>query len=403
MKILLICNKSPWPPREGGPIAMNAIAEGLINAGHQVKILAINSYKYKIDVNSIPKYYAEKTRIELVFIDLKVRVIPAFLNLFTSKSYHVQRFISADFSNAIKRILKEEEFDVIQLESLFITPYVKLIREYSKAVITLRAHNIEHKIWERLSIGEKSFLKRAYLKHLARTLRLYELEAIQLVDGIVAITQSDADYFSNYVDKGRIISIPFGIDTATSFEKKGEHPEQPFNNTIFHLGSMNWKPNLEGIIWFLKEVWPELSKSDSSVKFHLAGREMPQEIFHFKSDRVIIDGEVPDALEYMNKFKVMVVPLFSGSGIRIKIIEGMLAGCAVITTSIGAEGINYSNGENILIANNKEAFIENVIFLFNHPEKIFELGKKASEFVKEEHNNQRLISKLESFYSQIIK
>lgn len=403
MKILLICNKSPWPPREGGPIAMNAIAEGLINAGHQVRILAINSYKYKVDINSIPKSYAEKTKIELVLIDLKVRVVPAFLNLFSSKSYHVQRFISADFSNAIKRILKEEEFDVIQLESLFITPYVKLIREYSKAVITLRAHNIEHKIWERLSIGEKSLVKRAYLKHLARTLRLYELEAIQLVDGIVAITQSDADYFSNYVDTGRIISIPFGIDTATSFEIKGEHPEQSFNNTIFHLGSMNWKPNVEGIIWFLKEVWPELSKSDSSVRFHLAGREMPHEIFSFKSDKVIIDGEVPDALEYMKKFKVMVVPLFSGSGIRIKIIEGMLAGCAVITTSVGAEGINYSNGKNILIADTKEAFIDNVNFLFNHPEKIFELGKNASIFVKEEHNNQRLISKLESFYSQIIK
>lgn len=400
MKILLICNKSPWPPKEGGPIAMNAIAEGLIKAGHSVKILAINSFKYNIDANSIPKEYRDKTRIELVFLDLRVKVIPAIINLFTSESYHVNRFISDDFSAAIKRILTDEQFDVVQLESLFIAPYIDIIRKYSSAVITLRAHNIEHKIWERLSKGENNPLRKFYLSHLARTLKNYELEAIKKVDGIIAITKADADFFSKYIVENKVISVPFGIDIENT-KSDTENPS-PFTDTIFHLGSMNWLPNREGILWFLEKVWPDLS-SKLKISFHLAGREMPQDIYKYQSERVIVDGEVPDAIEYMKKYKVMVVPLFSGSGIRIKIIEGMMAGCTVITTSIGAEGINYTNNENLIIADNKEAFIENINFLINYPEKIFEIGMKASQFIQQEHNNQKLIRKLESFYTQIIR
>ncbi|MBE9480552.1 MAG: glycosyl transferase family 1, partial [Bacteroidetes bacterium] len=144
MKILMLCNKSPYPPKEGGPIAMNMIIEGLIDANHQVKVLAINTNKYFTNINEIPEEYRKKTNIEAVYIDLSIKPLDAFLNLFTNKSYHVQRFISKNFENKLIEILKNESFDIIQLETLFITPYIETIRKYSKAKIVLRAHNIEH-------------------------------------------------------------------------------------------------------------------------------------------------------------------------------------------------------------------------------------------------------------------
>lgn len=402
MNILLICNKSPWPPKEGGPIAMNAMVEGLLNAGHHVKILAINSDKYNVKLDSIPENYRKNTQIELVYIDLRIKLIPALQNLFTSKSYHVERFISHEFSSALIRILKNEEFDVIQLESLFVTPYISLLRKYSKGLIILRAHNIEHLIWERLYQGEANVARRWYLKHLSRTLKKYEIDAIKKVDGVVAITNKDAEFFTSVISKDKVLAIPFGIqpEVINNFKREAE---KTFNkNTLFHLGSMNWMPNVEGIIWFLKEVWPDVSRFNPNLVLHLAGREMPENIRSYGSERVFIDGEIENAINYMHEYKVMIVPLFSGSGIRIKIIEGMLAQCAIITTTIGAEGINYIDGKHLLIADTKMEFIDIINRLIQNKDKIYELGTEASEFVSKHHNNAVLIEQLESFYHKLL-
>ncbi len=410
MNILLICNKSPWPAGEGGPIAMNAIIEGLLDAGHKVKVLAINSHKYNIDLESIPEAYKRNTNIELVYIDLKVRALPAFANLFSQSSYHVNRFISKPFADALEKILKAGRFDVIQLESLFITPYIPLIRKYSKAPVILRAHNIEHLIWQRLYKGEKNLLKKWYLKHLAITLKNYELKAIKEVNGIVAITNKDADFFAGYLPSDRVISIPFGlqpnlfasyVNTSAQGSVKDLMPETG-NPTLFHLGSMNWLPNQEGIKWFIEQVWPDVFMMHKELSFHLAGRNMPGWIKETKTDGVIVDGEVPDALNYMRKHKIMIVPLFSGSGIRIKIIEGMLAGCAIITTRIGAEGINCENGKHLLLAESKQEFISAINKLIIDKDYANQMGNEARQFVISNHDNEKLIMQLETFYIQHI-
>ncbi|MBR0323510.1 MAG: hypothetical protein IIX06_03325 [Bacteroidales bacterium] len=120
MNILILCNKSPYPPSEGGPMAMNSIVNGLIEAGHRVKILAVNSEKYHIKEKDIPQSYKEKTNIELVDIDLRIKPIDAFKNLFTDKSYHVERFISEDFRKKLIEVLKKDRYDIVQLEMTLI-------------------------------------------------------------------------------------------------------------------------------------------------------------------------------------------------------------------------------------------------------------------------------------------
>lgn len=401
MNILLLCNKSPWPPHEGGPIAMNAMAEGLINAGHTVKILAINSNKYSIALSSIPESYRAKTRIEYVYIDLSVRPWPALLNLVSRKSYHVERFITDDFRQALMAILRNEKFNIIQFETLFTTPYLDEIKMFSDAKLILRAHNIEHLIWERMAKGTFNPFKKYYLTHLASTLKKYELNTIRKVDGIVAITAKDAAFFRQHAGEIKVTDIPFGINNINEANpgKKSGYPTR--RTGIFHLGSMNWLPNQEGIRWFINKVWPLVRKQLPDLEFHLAGREMPDWLRNCTAPGIVIDGEVPDAKAYMESFSVMVVPLFSGSGIRIKIIEGMLAGCAIVTTRVGAEGIDYTDGENLMIAEDATTFAEKISELILQPSLALQTGSNGRQLVMKSHNNAVLMQKLTDFYRVI--
>lgn len=382
---------------------MNAMVAGLLEAGHNVKVLAINSNKYQVDIDSIPLDYKNKTGIELVYIDLKVKVLPAFLNLFSSKSLHVQRFISKDFANTLEKILQRQRFDIVQLESLFIAPYIPLIRRLSSAPILLRAHNIEHLIWHRLQTGTRNPVKKWYLKHLTNTLHTFELDALGKVDGVIAITPKDAQYFKKHLKEEKVISIPFGIqpEVIEKYTRRINTIVEP--TAIFHLGSMNWLPNQEGILWFIENVWPEISTKHKGLILHLAGRNMPDNIRKLNSESIIIDGEVPDAIDYMHRFQIMAVPLLSGSGIRIKIIEGMMAGCAVVTTTIGAEGINYTNGRHLLIADSASDFKSALNKLITEAEYTSNMGKEAAQFVAHNHNNAILINDLLTFYKQYLQ
>jgi len=396
MKILLLCNKPPYPASEGGPMAMNSIITGLLEAGHQVKILAVNSPKYNVKKSDIPEEYRKKTGIELIDVDLDVKPLKALLNLFTRKSYHVERFISKDFKARLAELLQKEQFDVVQLEMLYMAPYVETIRQHSKAMIVLRAHNVEHKIWERIAKDTPFFIKRWYINHLANTLKEYELSALETVDGIAAITRKDAAFFRKYCSKP-IIDIPYGV-YPEEFTPKYEIEGQP---KFYHIGSMNWMPNEEGIRWFIDEVLPKTVEKVPSFVYHLAGRNMPEWLTTLNNPNIDVIGEVPDAKAFVAENDVAIVPLLAGSGIRIKIIESMAMGKTVITTRVGAEGILYKEDVNLIIAENKAKMVEAIRSINANPEIAMRIGQAARKLVEESYDNRKIIARLLMFYEQI--
>jgi len=404
MKILLLCNKSPYPAREGGPIAMNMIIEGLIKAGHSVKVLAINSNKYTIDRKTIPEDYGAKTGIELVYVDLSIKPLAAFKNLFSNRSYHVERFISNDLEHALIRILKSDTFDIVQLEMLYMSPYASIVRKYSNARIVLRAHNIEHLIWQRVAVSTKNPIKRAYLRHLVRKLKNYECSSIRQFDGVAAITEQDADFFrSASCQQAKnekpvpVIAIPYGIDPEDFPENKIK-PEFP---SLFSIGSMDWIPNLEGICWFFEQVWPEVHKHYPDLHFYLAGRQMPVWLKEKKIPNLEVVGEVEDAFKFICSKSILIVPLFSGSGIRIKIIEGMASGKTIISTTVGAEGISYTPDNNILIADTAADFIRCISMCIQDQSLCEMLGRNARKLITNAYNRDRIIADLIAFYQKI--
>ena len=396
MKILLLCNKPPYPASEGGPMAMNSIITGLLEAGHQVKILAVNSAKYNVKESDIPEEYKKKTGIELIDVDLSIRPMKAFLNLFSKRSYHVERFISKEFKERLIEVLEKEQFDVVQLEMLYMAPYVDDIRAHSKAMVVLRAHNVEHKIWERIAKETKFFLKRWYINHLAKTLKEYELNALETADGVAAITRKDAALFRKYCSKP-VIDIPYGV-YPEEFTPKSEIEGKP---KFYHIGSMNWMPNEEGIRWFIDEVLPKTVEKVPSFVYHLAGRNMPEWLSTLKDPNVNVIGEVPDAKAFVADHDVAIVPLLSGSGIRIKIIESMAMGKTVITTRVGAEGILYDEEVNIIIAENKAKMVEAIRSINENPQIAVKIGQAARKLIEETYDNRKIIARLLMFYEQI--
>lgn len=398
MKILQLCHKPPFPPVDGGCVAMNAITSGLLAKGHQVKIIAVSTKKHPFIKAQVPPEYIKRTGLETVSIDTSLKVSAGLKNLFSSGSYNVERFYSSDFEDKLKEVLTNEKFDVIHFESIFVAPYLKLAKALSDATVVLRAHNVEHQIWERMAEKTSNPLKKWYLGFLAKRLKEYELDILQQFDGIATITQEDMDYFINNGIKPPIEVFPLGIDSAQYKVAKPKEVEFP---SLFHLGSMDWMPNEEGIKWFLEKVWIKVHTAYPELKLYLAGRNMPDWLANLDMEGVVIDGAVENARDYMSKKGVMIVPLLSGGGMRVKIIEGMALGKAIVSTTIGAEGINYTNGENMLIADTPEQMLEQIGKCLNDRNFFDRLGVNARKHAVANFDYKEVAGKLVGFYEKL--
>ncbi len=331
---------------------MNNITEGLLAAGHQVKVVAVETPKHPVVLKAFAVDYLQSTCFESVFIDTTPRFKDAIQSTVKGQAYQIGRFYSKSMSSKLIQILKNESFDIIHLESIYVIPYISLFRKYSKAKIVLRLHNIEHQIWERLAQNEHFLIKKMIYYTNARQLKKVEETILSQVDGYMTISEPDYSYFHEKSPEVKGLVIPFGLNMKKYEDEDDYIPsDEP---SLFHLGSMNWSPNVEGIEWFLDEVWPEIHEKYPTLTFTMAGHHIPDKFYHRKDKQVNIVGSVPDANEFMLDHDIMVVPLLAGSGVRIKIVEAMALGKVVITTTVGAEGLDVENGKHLFIADKPE-------------------------------------------------
>jgi len=397
MKILQLCHKPPQPAIDGGCIAINNITKGFLENNTAVKVLTISTVKHPFVKEEIEKDFFIKTQIESAFVDTELNIVDAFSNLVTSDSYNISRFFSPDFDILLQKTLEANHYDVIHLESLFMTPYLGTIKRYSKAKIVLRSHNLEYMIWERLASSTTNKAKKVYLKILANQLKKYETTIINQVDGIASITDEDGQKYRTLGCQKPIVTIPFGV-YLSDFNRIEPSQSQV---DLFHIGSMDWKPNLEGIAWFSESVWPKIQAAFPKLKFHLAGRNMPDWLINSNTKNIVNHGEVKVANDFINNHGIMIVPLLSAGGMRIKIIEGMALGKVVISTAIGAEGISFKHRENILIANNAMEFVSELTWLLSDKNRIIKIADNARVLVEEKYSNNLINSRLVSFYKSL--
>ena len=151
LRILQLCHKPPRPAVDGGCIAMDSLTTGLMLEGHRVKVLTLHTYKHPFDPDALSADYQESTRIEAVYADTELNLRDAASHIVTGESYHLSRFHVPEMDRAVERVLREEMFDVVLLESIFTSSYIPAIRRLSDAEVVLRAHNVEHLLWEEVT------------------------------------------------------------------------------------------------------------------------------------------------------------------------------------------------------------------------------------------------------------
>jgi polysaccharide biosynthesis protein PslH len=399
MKILQLYYKIPFPQHDGGAISQYNSSLGLLDCGVDLRILAMDQSQSNGDPEMIPEEFLARTRLKSIRIDNRIRPIGAIAQLFSRNTYFVERFRSEEFGAMLKEILLAETFDVIQLEHLYLCLYLPLIRAHSKAQVVLRPQNVEHQIWQRYGRGTGNPLKRWYLESETRKLRAFEINASQHVDGVMPLSDRDADWFRKVAPAIPVHVIPIGMELS-SFS-----PSQPFNGTpsVYHLGSMDWMPNIEGLTWFVKEVVPVLKKQYPTLRLYLAGKKMPGWFFAQADDQLFVEGMVPDASLYQHDKAIMVVPLWSGSGIRVKIIEGMAMGKAIVSTSVGAEGLPVEDGRHLLLADSSEAFVAQIGRCLESESLCRALGTEARKLAEEKFDFRMTGSAMMTFFAQIVQ
>lgn len=397
MKVLQICNKVPFPPKDGGCIAMNNLTDGLFKQGFEMKVLAINTHKHFVNIKELPLEYLSKTSIEAVYIDTKVRPLGALWHLIKNDSYNLSRFYSEEFEEKIVETLKSDEYDIIQLESLYVSIYIDVIRKHTKAKIVLRAHNIESMIWERKIFQEKNPFKRIYISILQKQLLEREIEAIDKVDSVLPITKNDADWIIKNTKQRNIKTIPFGVDVAAYTPTMNVEEKR----SLFFIGAFDWFPNVDGLIWFIQSVWPKILQTYPDANFYVAGRGMDPDFKNIKTKNLHILGEVDDVKEFVASKQIMVVPLFTAGGMRVKIIEGMAMGKVIISTSIGAEGINAEHKKELMIADSEEEFLVALRTCFSDDQLMQNMTVNARKLVETNYDNGQIAAGLALFYKQI--
>lgn len=398
MRILQIANKTPYPPKDGGSIATFSMTRGFCQLGHEVTVMAMSTSKHPVRLEEIPQEIRDEIRFILVDVDTKICPTKALINLLFSKMpYNAERFVNKEFETKLTLLLMAERFDVIQLEGLYLLPYVQVIREHSKALLSMRAHNIEHEIWER-TVKQRSGLKKAYSSIIARRVKRMEIKGLNSYDAMVPITQRDGDRMKSLGCTLPQHVSPTGIN-MDDFSKYDATPEFP---SVFHIGALDWSPNQEGIEWFLQHCWGKLHEKYPALKFYIAGRNAPDHIKNINEPNVVFLGEVDDAYAFMEQKAIMIVPLLSGSGMRIKIIEGMALGKSIISTSIGAEGIGIEHDNDIIIADSPENFTAGIEGLLNNFDKFEAIGRNARKFVAKNYDNLSISKALTGFYKKLI-
>jgi sugar transferase (PEP-CTERM/EpsH1 system associated) len=289
----------------------------------------------------------------------------------------IHKFLNSKVRRRYAELMAASTFDLIVCDFIVPAP----LMHWKTPPTILFTHNVEAQIWERhAKIASNPLMKTACwleARALARTERRY----VTLADHVLTVSENDRSFFLRYVKPDRISVIPTGVDTE--YFQPAAVPEEP-DTTVF-TGSMDWMPNEDAVAYFVDKILPLIRQEIPPVSFWAVGRRPTRRTQALASSNVKVTGAVEDIRPYLAKAALCVVPLRSGSGTRIKIFEAMAMGKAVVSTTMGAEGLPVRHGENIILADDPADFACQVIQLLRDPERRAQLGRAARQLVEENY------------------
>lgn len=374
MRVLLLCHRPPLVPVDGYTMATRSTIDGLLAAGIELDVLATETHRHPSDTGGVGEL-ARAVRYQTWFTDTRVTPLRALRGL-AQESYNVERFDSPAGRAAVAERLASRAFDVVILDSLYSTPYLPVVRDAAPGLpVLLRAHNIEHHIWQGLAASSRP-PRSWYLRHLARQLARYEARTFPRVDGIAAISAVD-----------RATAEALAPDTPTALVEVGlahRFDAAPViaGTPLCSIASYDWMPNVDGMRWFLDQVWPLVRRAAPAARLDIAGRHSEQFAAELERPGVTVLGTVPSSVDFLTERGPMIAPLRSGSGIKIKLVEGMLLGRPIVTTSEGAAGLQTGPDEPMRVRDDPAGFAAAAVELLGDHALATSLGTVARRYAE---------------------
>lgn len=395
LNILFVTTKLPYPPLDGGRIAVLETIKRLSGRGHHVTLCC---FSYSDDPQKV-KVMEQFCNVKLIHRDTRSRLVPALLNIFSPISYTISKYRCKKMGKMISLLLTSQLFDLVHIEHLHMAHYLPIVKTYGLPVI-LREQNVETLLVDRFAQKVRG-LQSLYARTQVAKLRRFESTACEQADLCLAITDEDEKRLRELNPRIKTAVVPAGVDIEY-FNPKNRSLEEPY--TIVSVASMDWLPNTDGILWFCNQVFPQIKQQLPQIKLYLVGNNPPTSIQKLAdSKNIIVTGFVEDVREYIARGSVFIVPLRIGSGMRLKILQAMAMGKTVISTYIGAEGIKATHGKNVLLANNPEEFATLTLYALNNPTLRQQIGREARRLVEVYYSWDRIVDLLEDIYYALLE
>jgi len=391
MRVLLVSTAFPFPPRWGFAVRVYQLARQLA-AHHEVTLL---SYADRDDEHAAASL-AGALDVELVRREPRssaAKRLKQASALVAGRAFHANAVESPEMQRAIDRLCAERGFDVVQLESSLLGTF----EIPAPARVVLDEHNIEHEVFQRMCANERSALRRAFYRAEHKRFRTFEESLWRRVDACVVTSGREKEIVEAVAPDTRTAVVPNGVDVE--YFRPVADGTRP-NSAVFN-GVLDYRPNFDAACFLADEIWPRVRSHVPDAEIAIVGRASEADVRRLQGPGVTVTNEVPDVRPYLQRAAVVVVPIRIGGGTRFKVIEGLAVGKAVVSTTLGAEGIAVEPGVNILFADDAEAFAENVVTLFGERSSADELGRAGRELVERRYSWDYAGGCLEALYRQL--
>ncbi|RLI62703.1 MAG: hypothetical protein DRO67_06900, partial [Candidatus Asgardarchaeum californiense] len=323
-----------------------------------------------------------------------------FLNLFSPLPFTVHKYFTFKMKKTIDWILNQYDISLVHFDMLPLVYYMFCSKTLKQLPTVLVNHNVEYLRILRWAKIETNPLKKWYLYFQSLKLRLFEKKVCEKVDKVVVVSQIDKFQLQKLSPKARFEVIPNGVDISYFKSKSILN----FSNTLIWVGGMGEAHNRKSVEYFLKKIFPLIINEIPDIKVFFIGASPCSKLLNMaeKYPNIRILGYVDDIRPHVQKISIFIAPIISGSGTKIKVLNALAMGKPVVTTSIGAEGIDVTPGENIIIADTPEEFAEKVIELLKNPKKAKELGEKGRKLIEEKYSWDVISVKIYKTYDELL-
>jgi glycosyltransferase involved in cell wall biosynthesis len=381
MQLLYLTNKPVYPTVDGGCKAMQALLELLLATEIPITHFTLSTEKHPFKSTEYPKDIREKCSIKAFEVATKLTIFGFIKSFFLGNSYNITRFYVPELEKAISNFAPNEEVIVV-MESIYLAPYLPELKKRKNTRIFIRTHNVEHDLWLQNSNSTKNPFKKIAYTYIANRLKTEEIIAFSEADELFTLTENDANSIN---DLG--VNTPC---TVVPMHFQMNHQQVDYSiNDLFFVGSMNWFPNIEAVQKLKEDLFPILKKEFPFLTLKLAGSFSPKQALINGVEHV---GFVEDLANFFQSSGVLVAPIMTGSGVRVKLLEAMSYGVPIITTEIGAIGIPHNNG--LIIVKSSEEFISKIQQLITSEELRQTIGQQAKEFIQQHYSFSAVLTKI---------